>query len=149
MKSLRHLIAVAAVAFALPAQAGINDPEVLIYRVSGVIDNGGFGTTVFCTNFSGVDERIRIAVRDKTGTLVVNGALTVSHLNTHAFSTRDILLYDDSNLATGLVNPGTAAIAATSVNVTCTAMQVESAVTNPAMGKLHMTRFNPIAGTQE
>src|SRR5262249_19517505 len=67
MKSLRHLIAVAAVAFALPAQAGINDPEVLIYRVSGVIDNGGFGTTVFCTNFSGVDERIRIAVRDKTG----------------------------------------------------------------------------------
>jgi ABC-type uncharacterized transport system substrate-binding protein len=47
------------------------------------------------------------------------------------------------------INVGTAAIAATSVNVTCTAVQVQSNNIAPVSIPLHMTRFNPIPGTQE
>jgi len=40
MKSLRYSIAVAAFAFTLPAQAATTDPEVVLYRASGVADGG-------------------------------------------------------------------------------------------------------------
>jgi hypothetical protein len=41
MKAIHWIIAAAAFAFVQPAQAGINDPEVIIYRFPGVLDNGG------------------------------------------------------------------------------------------------------------
>jgi len=157
MKSLRHLIAVGAVAFTMPAQvtvpaqAGINDPEVLIYRLSGVIDdNSGFATSIYCTNFSGVIETVRVVIRAADSTLKANVPSNVAHLNTTVWSTRDVILYtNDINLNTGPVNLGTAAIAATSVNVTCNAVQVQFANTNPITAPLHMTRFSPIAGSEE
>lgn len=150
MKSL-GMIAVAALAFTLPAQAGVNDPEVIIYRVSGVIDeNSGFATTFVCTNFSGVNETLRVVVRGASGTIAANVPANVVHLNTVVLSTRDVILYAaDINLNTGVINLGTAAIAATSVNITCNVVQVQFANTNPITVPLHMTRFNPIAGTQE
>lgn len=151
MKSLRCLIATAAVAFTLPAQAGINDPESTLYRVSGVIDeNSGFATSIVCTNFSGVIETIRVVIRAADSTLKANVPFNVAHLNTVTFSTRDVALYaNDINLNTGVVNMGTAAIAATSTSVTCNAMQVQFATTNPITAPLHMVRFNAIAGSQE
>jgi hypothetical protein len=150
MRSLRYLIAVAALGFTLPVQAGINDPEVIIYRVSGVVDdNNVLATSFHCTNFSGATENIRIVVRDVQTTIKANSAAPVSHLGTIIFSTHDVFIYGDVNLATGVTGAGTAAIAATSVNVTCTAMQVQTNVTNPVGIALHMTRFNPITGTQE
>ena len=151
MKSLRYTIAAAALAFTVPAHAGINDPEVTLYRVAGVIDeNSGFATSFICTNFSGVIETVRVVVRAADSTLKANVPFNVAHLNTVAFSTRDVILYaNDINLNTGVVNLGTAAIAATSINVTCNTVQVQFANTNPITAPLHMTRFSPIAGTQE
>ena len=150
MKSLRYLITAAALAFTFPAQAGINDPEVIIYRVSGVVDDTTVLATSFhCTNFSGVTENIRIVVRDLGGTVKANVANSVPHLNTLIYSTHDVFIYGDFKLETGAIIGGTAAIAATSVNITCTAMQVQTNVTNAVGIALHMTRFNPIPGTQE
>ena len=157
MKSLRYLIAVAALAFTMPAkltvpaQAGINDPEVIIYRLSGVLDDpSGFATAFYCTNFSGTIETVRVVVRAADSTQKANTPSNLAHLNTKVWSTREVILYtDDLNMNTGAINLGTAAIAATSVNVTCNAVQVQFANTNPITAPLHMTRFSPIAGTQE
>jgi len=152
MTSLRCMIAVATLAFTLPAQAGVNDPEVLIYRVSGVLDDGvanGAATSFHCTNFSGVNETVRIVIRDNNSTLKSNQPLTIAHLRTVTASTKDTVIYFDVDMASGAVQQGTAAIAATSVNVTCTAMQVLPQGVLPQGIALHMTRFSPIAGTQE
>ena len=150
MKSLRYLIAVAALAFTMPAQAAVGDPEVIIYRVSGVVDdnNGGLATSFHCTNFSGVTETIRVVTRGLTGTITANTTANVPHLNTIIWSTHDVAIYTDTNLMT-VAFQGTAAIAATSVNVTCSAMQVQTNITVPTGIALHMLRFSPIAGTQE
>jgi len=150
MKTLRCMIAVAAVAFTLPAQATINDPEVLLYRASGVADSGGNTATSFsCTNFSGVPENVRIVIRSVGGGIVANTVNTVNHLNSVIVSTSDVTIFTDINLATGAFGGGTVAIAATSINVTCTAMLVQPSTTLPEGIQLHMTRFNPIPATQE
>jgi len=150
MKSLRCLIAAAALAFMVPAQAGINDPEVILYRVSGVVDvNSGWATIFFCTNFSGVTETLRVVVRSPSAALMANVPVSIAHLNSVALATRPVTLFNHTNMNTDTVNPGTAAIAATSVNITCTATQVQTNTTVPLTVPLHMTRFNPIAGTQE
>jgi hypothetical protein len=152
MTSLRCMIAVAAVAFTLPAQAAVGDPEVIIYRISGVIDNNtGFATIFWCTNFSGVPETLRVVVRGPTSTIAANNAVTVNHLNTAALATRDVNLFTgETNMNTGVIDPGgTAAIAATSVNITCTAAQIQHFTTGPISLPLHLTRFSPIPNTQE
>ena len=49
-----------AIGMAAPASAATTDPEVIIYRFPGVLDNGSNVATLFhCTNFSGVNENIR------------------------------------------------------------------------------------------
>jgi len=152
MKALRCAIAASALAFAVPAQAAVGDPEVLIYRISGVIDNNtGFATIFWCTNFSGVPETVRVVVRGPTSTQLANNAVTVNHLNTAALATRDVNLFTGETIMnTGVIDPGgTAAIAATSVNVTCTAAQIQHFTTGPISLHLHPTRFNPIPSTQE
>src|SRR5262249_32182544 len=151
MNSVRCMIAVAALAFTMPAQAAVGDPEVLIYRVAGAVDDGGGGglaTSFFCTNFSGVAETLQILLRDPDGTPIgTNQAFSINHLQTVILSTHDATTYTDTNLATGAFQ-GTAAIAATSPNVTCTAMQVQTNITIPTGIALHMTRFSPAPGTQ-
>jgi hypothetical protein len=157
MRSLGCMMAVAALAFAMPAQAGVNDPEVVIYRGAGVLDTGGgdntgAGTAIHCTNFSGVNENIRFVIRNTNAALLANVALLVPHLNTGTVLTKAGFLYNGTNLNTGQIKQGTVAVAATSIHVTCTALQFEAGAAgaaSPQTGKLHMTRFNPIAGTQE
>jgi len=151
MKSLRYLTAVAAVAFAMPAQAAVGDPEVVLYRAAGVLDdNTGFASAFSCTPFSGVSENIRIVVRAQNGALLANVATTISHLNTGTWATRDIQLYTtDINLNTGPINIGTVAIAATSTSVTCNSVQVQFATNAPITVPLHMIRFSPLANTAE
>jgi len=146
---MHSIIAAAALSFVQPVQAAQSDPEVIIYRVSGVVDTGGTATSFHCTNFSGVAENIRVVVRSSNAALLANVSGTVGHLDTIIFSTGDVTIYSDVILATGTFGRGTAAIAATSINVTCSAMQVQSNITIPSGIALHMTRFNPIAGTQE
>ena len=150
MKAIQSIMVLAALGCAAPVSAATTDPEVIIYRVSGVIDiNSDLATSFHCTNFSGVPETLRIVVRQAAGGVVANAAVTVPHLNTAVMSTRDVAVLDDSTLATGPLGGGTAAIAATSRNFTCTAMVIQTHVINAVGIALHMTRFNPIPDTQE
>jgi hypothetical protein len=150
MKAIQWIIAAATLACAQPVQAAVGDPEAIIYRVSGVVDdNNVLATSFHCTNFSGVTETVRVVVRSSNTTLRANIALPVPHLNTIIFSTHHVTVYGDIPLATDIMNGGTAAIAATSPNITCTAMQIQTNSTIPVGIALHMTRFNPIPATQE
>jgi len=153
MKSLHSMIAVAALAFALPAQAATSDPEVVLYRGSGVVDslnNGGSTATAFsCTPFSGASENIRVVIRAQNASILANSVVTVSHLNTVVFSTNGPALFSTVSLATGIIFGGTVAIAATSTSVVCTAMLVQVNNLAPEGIHLHLIRFNPLNGTQE
>jgi hypothetical protein len=106
MNALRCMIAVAALAVYGPAQAAVGDPEVILYRLSGVADSGGANSTGLvtafrCTNFSGVTEIVRV-VRGNTAGLLANVALTVLHLNTATWTTRGVDLFtENSNMNTG------------------------------------------------
>src|SRR5262245_54498058 len=101
MKLVQRTIAIAAMLFALvlpaPADAGINDPEVVIYRFPGVADNGGTNSgieTVFhCTNFSGVPETLHIVVRATDGTIVGNFAQLINHHQTLTLATHATAIY--------------------------------------------------------
>jgi len=157
MKAIHWIIAAAVLAFVEPAQAGVNDPEVLIYRGSGVLDTGGGSftgnaTAFHCTNFSGVNENIRFVIRNANTTIVANQIIVAGHLGTVTVLTKDPVLFPIGIrliLDTGVVQQGTVAIAATSINVTCTAMMIQASTANAVGIKLHMTRFNPIPATQE
>jgi hypothetical protein len=122
-----------------PAVAG--GAEILLYRFPGVRDDGGgdnvgVATSFHCTNFSGVNETIRIVVRNGPGVLLTNTVVNISHLQTQTISTHFTRLYAEVGLNTGLVSQGTAAIAATSTS-------------SPIGIALRGVRFNPIPGSQE
>jgi hypothetical protein len=154
MKAIHWTIAAAAFAFVQPAQAAQGDPEIIIYRFPGVLDDGsgtntGVATSFHCTNFSGVFENIRIVIRDDVGAIRFNSAQTLNHLRTLTFSTHATLLYDETVLSTGAIQQGTAAIAATSINIICTAMTIDAANSKPVGIALRGIRFAPVPGSQE
>src|SRR5262245_1025383 len=103
MKAIHSIIAAAALAFVQPAQADVDSPQVTIYRVSGVLNGGGNATSFHCTNFSGVEEIVRIAVRNFSGLLVANQPFNVGHVATLSVSTQDTLIYNDFSLNLGFV----------------------------------------------
>src|SRR3954452_5140090 len=142
MTKIQVLVVSAALAtgMAAPAVAGVNDPEIIIYRFPGVLDNGGafnagVATVFHCTNFSGENEIARFVVRNFDGQLLANSAVTIGHLRTRTQSTHNTNAYFDEVLnngaGTGVVNQGTMAIAATSINVICTAMTIDASTVAP------------------
>ena len=154
MKAIHWIIA-AAFAFVQPAEAGVNDPEVIIYRFPGVLDDGssfnaGVATVFHCTNFSGVNENIRFVTRSNIGTLIQNSTIVIIHLGTRTAVTHLVGAYaSDLNLATGIVLQGTTAIAATSTNIICTAMTIDASTAAPVGVALRGIRFSPVPGSQE
>ena len=156
MKAVHLMIAAAALAFVQPADAATTDPEIIIYRFPGVFDDGfgsfaGTATSFHCTNFSGVTETLRFVTRGFAGNLLTNVTFNVAHLATLTASTHDTTVYTDgaNSLATGAVMQGTTAIAATSINVVCTAMTIDAAATKVNGVALRGIRFNPAPGSQE
>jgi hypothetical protein len=155
MKAIHWIIAAAAFAFVQPAEAAQSDPEVIIYRFAGVRDDGGTTNTgvvtaFHCTNFSGATENIRFVTRTFNGFLVSNLADTINHLGTLTAVTHINAAYQhDMNLATGIVQQGTTAIAATSINIICTAMTIDAANPKPTGVALRGIRFSPVPGSQE
>ena len=151
MKAIHWITAAAAFAFVQPAQAAQSDPEVIIYRFPGVYDLGNNATTFHCTNFSGVPENIRFVTRSQNGSLLTNVVFSVTHLATLTASTHDTVLYGDAGslLNTGPVVQGTTAIAATSINVICTAVTLDALAMVPNGFALRGIRFTPIPGSQE
>jgi hypothetical protein len=157
MKAIHWIIAAAALAFVqpTPASAAPTDPEVIIYRFAGVRDNGGstnvgVATSFHCTNFSGVAETIRFVTRNFDGTLLSNHATTIPHLATLTASTHGPLAYINTGLLnTGAVSQGTTAIAATSINIICTAETIDASTAAPVGVARRGIRFNPVPGSQE
>jgi len=156
MKAMHWTIAAAALTFVqpTPASAAPTDPEVLIYRFPGVLDDGaalnvGTATVFHCTNFSGAVETMRLVTRNALGQLLSNFPTSFDHLQTIALSTHQTIAYRDFDLATGPVNQGTTAIAATSINVICTAMTIDAANPKPTGVSLRGIRFSPAPGSQE
>ena len=157
MKAIHWITAAAAFAFVFsaPADAGVNDPEVIIYRFPGVRDNSGtdfvgVATVFHCTNFSGVEEILRFVTRQHTGTLVTNISFALGHLQNQVVSTHRTGAYGGFiSLDTGLVSFGTTAIAATSTNIICTAMTIDASTTVPVGVALRGIRFSPAPGSQE
>jgi hypothetical protein len=160
MKAVHSMIAALALTLVLPAAADAaqNDPEVIIYRFAGVRDDGsgtniGVATAFHCTNFSGVLEVIRLVTRSNAGTLMANVAQGVFHLQSVTAVTHANLAYAhsslDFNMATGALQPGTTAMAATSTNIIWTAMTIDAANPKPDGVSLRGIRFNPIPGSQE
>ena len=168
MKLLSFVVAVAIISAILPAQAqdragraqsagaplAITDPLKLIYRVSGVADNGGganagVATAFHCTNFSQVTETISFVVRNFDGTKKADQSFALASLATGTASTHITALFVDGPLATGLINQGSAQIQSTSLQVHCSAMIVDAAATVPQGIALHMVRINPASNSQE
>ena len=138
MTKIQALVVSAAVAMgmAAPAQAGVNDPEIIIYRFPGVRDVpppfGNVATVFHCTNFSGATENVRFVTRNFDGSLPSNKSIAIPHLQTKTANTHDTVAYTrDLDLNTGLVGQGTTAIAATSINVICTAMTIDGSTSAP------------------
>jgi len=154
MKAIHWIVAAAALTFVQPAQAAQTDPEVIIYRFPGVRDDGGalfvgVATVIHCTNFSGADETIRWVTRNSLGGLVDNTSFGIQHLQTITVATHINRAYSSVTFATGALSQGTTAIAATSLNVICTAMTIDASTTAPIGVALRGIRFNPIPGSQE
>jgi len=154
MKTIHRILAVAALSFVQPGHAATTDPEVIIYRFPGVRDDGSanfFGTaTLFhCTNFSGAAETIRFVTRDNLGGLLNNTSMTIQHLGTVTLSTHGVASFVNFTVNTGAVGQGTTAVAATSINIICTAMIIDAANSKPVGVSLRGIRFNPIPGAQE
>src|SRR5262245_28537312 len=151
------IIAAAALAFIQPttASAVTTDPEVMIYRYPGMRDDGGaigagVATVFHCTNFSGVTETIRFVTRNHVGTILQNNSLSIVHLGTITAVTHVVSSYShDTSLATGLVNQGTTAIAATSINIICTAETIDASTAAPVGVARRGIRFSPVPGSQE
>jgi hypothetical protein len=139
---------------AAPAAAATTDPEIIIYRFPGVRDDGsgsnvGVATAFHCTNFSGVQENLRLVTRGGGGDLRNNNLFLLNHLTTVTVSTHLTAAYNDGSLDTGAVTQGTTAIAATSTNVICTAMTIDASNPVPTGVALRGIRFSPVPGSQE
>src|SRR5262245_15329916 len=156
MKAIHWIIAAAALASVqpTPASAGVNDPEVIIYRFPGVRDDGsgpfaGVATVFHCTNFSGATENMRFVTRDSSAALKSNAAAGAPHLATLTAVTHQVAAYPVFlNLLTGAVQE-TTAIAATSTNIICTAETINATTAVPNGVARRGIRFNPVPGSQE
>ena len=135
--------------------AMIDDITALAAAVAGVVfDDGssanvGTATAFHCTNFSGVQENVRIVTRSQGGALSKNFFFTLDHLSTQGASTHSVSSYVSLNMGKGFIPEGTAAIAATSTNIICTAMVLDAANPKPNGLALRGIRFNPVPGSQE
>ena len=160
MKKCRALIVLAlTIGMAMPASAGVGDPESIIYRFPGVLDNaavlgGGSPVTIVatvfhCTNFSGVTETLRFVTRRNDTTLTSNRTVNIAHLATVTVGTSPNDAYTlQLDLLTGHLQ-GTTAIAATSTNIICTAEKIDVANSRPVGISLRGIRFSPVPGSQE
>ena len=156
MTKIQALVVSAAMAIgmATPASAATTDPEVIIYRFPGVRDDGsgqlaGVATVFHCTNFSGVTENIRFVTRDGSSVIAGNSLQVINHLNTIVVVTHPVAAYGGVTITSGGINSGTTAIAATSINIICTAETISASNTVPTGVARRGIRFSPVPGSQE
>jgi hypothetical protein len=142
-------------AASLAAPSLTTDPLMQIYRFTGMRDNGGaantgLATAIHCMNFSVATESLRIKVFQYTGAAVKDATFNIPSNYTFTFVTHPVTTFGwDANLATGILNQGSARIWATSQSFVCTASSFDAGSTVPYGLDLHGIRFNPIPGTEE
>jgi hypothetical protein len=174
MKTSSWLLAVVGIASALPAFASdrFNEkggapasagtqlvgsgPLRPIYRVAGVRDDGlgpnqGVATSFHCTSWSATPERIAFWIYKNDGALARVETYVVAARNTFTASTHATSLFsEDALLSQGVyIDQGSAAIGATSTNVTCSVTIASAESASPVGIPLHLVRLNPHAGTVE
>jgi hypothetical protein len=95
--------------------SGTNSPLSLLYRFTGVSDDGEQGSTnrkeatsVHCTNVADVDVEIEVQLYQYNGTDVFTGTISVPPNRTFTFSTQNTTIYFEDVLIGGV--PGTPAI---------------------------------------
>ena len=98
MKAIHWIVAAAALTFVQPASAGVNDPEVIIYRFPGAYDDGGVinrgvATVFHCTNFSGETENIRSVTRTGDASIRTNVVFSLLRLRTLTVGTHGTTAY--------------------------------------------------------
>jgi hypothetical protein len=159
MKLASSIFVLTTLAAILPAQAqsgAVTDPLKIIYKASGLLDNGGasaagVATSMHCTNFGNVDERVRFLVRQSNGA-ATSQTTTVGAGQTVTASTHNTNIFGENiTLTTGTsIRQGALAISSSSTtNVFCSAMIVDANSQVPVGIALHLVRFNPAPGTQE
>ncbi len=170
MKLVSSVVAVAVLSAILPAQAqdrvqkgsppgaeAVGDPLRTIYRISGLRDNGGnvntgVASSIHCTNFNSVSERVRFVIRDFNGAQLADLTFTLTSRQTFTASTHGTNVFTEDStlgLVNEVINQGSATIQATSVHVHCSAMIVDAASASPLGIALHMVRVGPAPNTQE
>src|SRR5262249_28622245 len=101
-------------------------------------------------NFSGGNEIIRFITRDGDGTLKTNVTVAIQHLVGTTASTHFVHSYGfQAFLSTGIVSGGTTAIAATPINIICTAETIDASTAVPVGVARRGIRFSPVPGSQE
>ncbi|HET6378524.1 MAG TPA: hypothetical protein VFG05_09505 [Methylocella sp.] len=171
MQSWIFPLAAAGIAFALPGYAAdrakeggpqavtpqaLTYPQQIIYRVSGVRDDGqkpelGVATSFHCTNWSNLPEKLAIAVYNFNGGLARARSFIVNSHHTFTVSThRTKIFSEDAVLSPGVdIDQGYAQIHSTTTNIYCSAMIVDAASSAPAGIALHLVRFNPYPGSTQ
>lgn len=179
MRKLLWIVAVAAVTFLQPmhavqeaaqqgdrasqsdaqeatAPAATTDPYLLIYRTSGVRDNGaavgvGVASVFLCTNNSAVPEKLAIQLRNFDGAIVTTQEFVLPSLRTFTASTHGTIAFlEDVFLSSGMgIAQGSARIFSSTPNMFCSAMVIDAASVAPIGVSLHLARSNAPAGVQE
>jgi|GEM_PF-6406250 len=160
MKIAHWTIAVATLASLVPlltqrASGIAGGPISVIYRASGVTDNGGpngtgVATSIFCTNTSPDTEQVVIVIRKDDGSIVYNNTFLITTFSTRAWSTHLTNVFVEASLDVGVaIQHGVLGIGSTTTNLFCSVMVVDAASTNPVGIPLHMIRYNPAPGTTE
>jgi hypothetical protein len=152
MKILSLLVAAISlfVCAPLPAHAAME----VIYRVSGVTDDGsnifeGVATAIHCTNFSGEVVRLNITFFKGDGTKHSSHVGDMAPGTTTAKATHGIVLFNAGVSPNGIVKQGSALVAASSRRVHCSAMIMDAASVKPDGVALNMVRYNPAPGSAE
>jgi hypothetical protein len=136
----------------------VGDPLQVIYRVTGIFDNGG-GTNsgsasiLNCTNYNNSgSEEVRVITRQWNGSLLDDRTEIIPAKDTRTFATHLPDAYGiDFVLTPGvLINQGSWVVSASRItNVFCTAQVVDAFAINAIGYSLNMVRFNPVPNTEE
>jgi hypothetical protein len=136
--------------------AGVGAAQAaLVYRASGVLDDGGLpnlgAATVFhCSNYGPTSTVVRVQIFNGAGELAADMSLTLGSNITRTFSSHQTLAFEDYIWADpGVIKQGSARIFSTSLKVLCTAAVVPADTAIPQGAVLHLSRFNPQAGQEE
>jgi hypothetical protein len=153
MNMKKHLAAVALAAALVQPAAAITFPSLTtIYVGSGVSSIGlDSGTTLHCSNVSGVTVNLRLLFLDNGGAVLGIHTFNLPHGGTYTVSTQDA----DSFIENFSFNPGITAahgvvnIESTNSGVFCNARVVHPNVAGANGVVLPLVRVNPHPGTVE